>query len=93
MQSPQALMGCKGCRMQPGFPKWSRIRVVRMRNCSGQATVEFAIVCAALLCIAVGLAALFHLFDGGRVLQHALASASHHIAAGDAGAWGDILVY
>lgn len=59
----------------------------------GQSTVEFAVVCAALICVGAGLAALLHLFDKGLVVQHALASASHHLASGDAGAWGDILAY
>ena len=65
----------------------------RLSDLQGQTTVEFAIVCAAFLCIAAGLAALFHLFDDGAVLSHALASASHHVGSGDGAAWGDVVAY
>lgn len=57
----------------------------------GQSTVEFALVFAAFLCVVIGLGALWRLFDGGLAVQHALQSASHHLAAVDVGAWGDVL--
>lgn len=83
MLSPTALIACRA----------SRWRVCVRGSDEGQSTVEFAVVCAALVCVAAALAAIWHLFDGGRVLGAALASASHHVGAGDAGAWGDILAY
>jgi Flp pilus assembly protein TadG len=60
---------------------------------AGQSTVEFAIVFAAFLCVAIGLGALWHLSDSGLLVQHALQSASHHLGSGDIGAWGDVLAY
>ena len=45
----------------------------------GQATVEFAIVFAAFVAIVVALAALWHVAGDGLLVQHALASASHHV--------------
>lgn len=80
-----ASMACKG---------WLRDAWRTMlRSTKGQGTVEFALVCAAFVCVAAGFAALFHLFGDGRVIDHALVSASHHVGSGDAGAWGDVLSY
>ena len=59
---------------------------------SGQGTVEFAIVTAALLAVVVGLGALWRLFGDGIVLDHALASASHHLS-GSIGAIIDVFCY
>ncbi|MBO4365419.1 MAG: hypothetical protein J5804_03905 [Eggerthellaceae bacterium] len=59
----------------------------------GQSTVEFAIVTAAFLAVLIGLSALWHAFDQGLFVQHALQSASHHLQSVDAGAWGDVLAY
>lgn len=42
--------------------------------------MEFAVVTAALTGLIVGLAALWHGFEGGMVVRHALAAASHHLA-------------
>lgn len=59
----------------------------------GQGTVEYAVVFAALLAMAVGLGAMWRLFDGGTVVQHALQSASHHVQSAAAGAIGDVFQY
>lgn len=47
-------------------------------TCSGQATVEYVVVLAGLLCVIAGLGALLDAFDSGLVVRHALAAASHH---------------
>ncbi len=59
----------------------------------GQSTVEFAIVTAAFIFIAIGFSALWHAFEQGLFVQHALQSASHHLQSVDLGAWSDVLAY
>lgn len=59
----------------------------------GQSTVEFAIVLAAFICVALGFSALWHAFDQGLFVLHALQSASHHLQGVDLGAWSDVLAY
>lgn len=78
-----ALMGCKTKQFLGAL----------LHRQAGQATVEYALVLAAFMCVLAGLAALVHVFDSGKLLAHVLASASHHVGSGDAGAWGDVLVY
>lgn len=63
------------------------------RACRGQGTVEYALVVAALIALVLALGALWHLFDAGVPLDHALQSASHHLAAAAPGALGDVLLY
>lgn len=107
MLSPRASMAFNACRqacllLSARFagprrlgalaPRASAARRV-LRGDDGQSTVEYALVCAAFVFIAIGLAALWHLFADGSVSQHALASASHHVGSGDGGAWGDVLSY
>jgi Flp pilus assembly protein TadG len=65
----------------------------RIASCRGQSTVEFAIVMAAFLAVALGLSALWHAADRGLLVQHALQSASHHLQGIDLGAWCDVLAY
>ena len=48
-------------------------------NGSGQSSVEFAVVMAGFLSLTVALSALWHAFDGGMFVQHAINVASHHI--------------
>lgn len=48
----------------------------------GQATVEYVVVLAGVLCVVVGLGALFNAFESGLVVRHAVSSASHHVVAG-----------
>lgn len=58
----------------------------------GQATLEYALVTAALMAVVVGLWAVRQLFFGGLAADHALAAASHHVD----GAWGwvcDVLAF
>ena len=47
----------------------------------GQATVEYALILAAFLTVVVGLGLLLRALDGGLFVEHALASASHHVQA------------
>lgn len=45
----------------------------------GQTTVEYAVVMVGFLSLMVGLSALWHAFDSGLFVNHALSVASHHI--------------
>lgn len=58
----------------------------------GQGTVEFAVVTAAFVALIVALGAMWRLFGEGKAMEHALASASHHIELSSAGAV-DVLLY
>lgn len=46
---------------------------------AGQSTVEFAVVMAAFLAVMTALAVMWRAFEGGLLVEHALAVASHHI--------------
>ena len=59
---------------------------------SGQGTVEFAVVMAGLLAIIIGLGALWHLWDTGIVVSHALRSGSH-VINGALGWIADVFIY
>lgn len=59
----------------------------------GQATVEFALVTAAFLSIGVACGALWHAFEGGLFVEHALLGASHHVAGVAPGLLADIFLY
>lgn len=59
---------------------------------AGQATVEYVVVLAGLLCLIAGLAALQDAFGSGLVTEHALAAASHHVG-GSAGGLLDVFAY
>jgi hypothetical protein len=65
----------------------------RFSSASGQGTVEYALVMAALLSIVIGLGALWRVFDAGILVEHALASASHHMQAVTPGAVADVFIY
>lgn len=67
--------------------------VYTLRERTGQGTVEYAVVFAALLAMIVGFGALWRLFDGGTVVMHAVQSASHHVQSAAAGAIGDVFQY
>lgn len=60
---------------------------------SGQATVEFAIVLAAFILVAVAYGALWDSLKDGLFVRHALQGASHHLQSTSQGAWGDVLAY
>lgn len=47
----------------------------------GQATVEYAVVAAGFLALTVALVTFWRMLDGGLLVEHALAVASHHIQA------------
>ena len=63
-----------------------------MRERAGQGTVEYAVVAAALLAVIVGIGVLWRAFDAGLFVEHAVASASHHVA-GAAGAVIDVFSF
>lgn len=63
-----------------------------LRGRRGQGSVEIAVLLVAFLAIAGGLAAFWHLLDGGAFVMHAAASASHCVGA-SIGAWADVLAY
>lgn len=65
----------------------------KMKNHSGQSTVEYAIVLAAFLAVVMGLGALSNLFTAGTVVDHALLSASHHIGGDVSSAVLDIFSF
>lgn len=48
---------------------------------SGQSTVEYAVVLVAVLCVILALGALWRALESGMFVEHALASASHHVQA------------
>lgn len=62
-------------------------------DCSGQGTVEYAIVLFAFLSLVAGLGAMWHAFDAGLLVEHALQSASHHVASAAPGAFVDVFMY
>lgn len=70
------------------IPDWKKLQQ-RIGDASGQSTVEFAIVTAALVVIVLGLGALWHLFGDGKVVAHAVAAAPYHIQGGNDGVLAD----
>lgn len=59
----------------------------------GQGTVEYALVTAVFLVVAVAFGALVHALGEGVFAQHIAASASHIVDSGLIQAAGDILYY
>lgn len=55
--------------------------------------MEFAVITVGFIAIAAAFGALWKLFGEGKVVEHALISASHHIQMAAAGAVADILLY
>ena len=70
-----------------------RVRCVLHAGGGGQGTVEFALVAAAFLSLAIGLGALASALQDGLLLEHALASASHQVQGGSAGTLADLFLY
>lgn len=64
-----------------------------LKGGKGQSTVEFALVTAAFLCIAFALGALWDVLKEGVAVQHAIASASHHVQSGALGNIADLFLY
>lgn len=52
-----------------------------VRDESGQATVEYAVVLGALICVVVALGVMARAINDGLFVEHALSSASHHVQA------------
>ena len=65
----------------------------KLRGDAGQGSVEFALVCIAFLSVALALGALWQALQGGLFVDHALASASHHLQSVTAGTLGDVFLY
>ena len=59
----------------------------------GQSMVEFAVVTAGFLSVTVALSLFWHAIDGGMLVEHALAVASHHIQAVLPTTISDIFIY
>lgn len=80
-----------GCRFAVGFPRGRRFPADETE--SGQGTVEFAVITVGFIAVAAAFGALWKLFGEGKVVEHALISASHHVQMAAAGAVADILLY
>lgn len=71
-----------------------RERARRAALCErGQGTVEYAVVLAGVMCVILGLAALWRLVDMGALVEHALMSASHHLQMTAAGSIADVFAF
>ena len=64
-----------------------------IRNTDGQSTLEFALVGAGFLSIVVALGILWRSLESGLFVEHALASASHHVSMAFIGVMGDVFLY
>ena len=62
-------------------------------DCRGQSTVEFAVVAAGFIALSAALALLWHSLSDGLVVEHALATASHHVQAVFPTTVADIFLY
>ena len=92
----------QGESSDPSVPRFLRMRFCVgslrlgslrfMRERAGQGTVEYAVVTAALLAVVIGIGVLWRAFDAGLFVEHAVASASHHVA-GAAGAIIDVFSF
>ena len=59
----------------------------------GQGTVEFVVVAAAFLVVVAVGGLLWQALEGGLFVEHALASASHHVQMTAAGNVVDVFLY
>ena len=80
-------LGSRGVRLRS--PCLAR----RLTSESGQGTLEYALVMFGFLSIVAGLGALWNMLDGGLLVSHALASASHHVQAVTPGAVADVFAF
>lgn len=55
--------------------------------------MEFALVTVAFLAVAIAFGALWHAFEGGLFVDHALLSASHHVQMTMPGSIADVFLY
>ncbi len=90
MRSRTASTACKGIASSRRGALLACARLICETH--GQGTVELALLLVAFVAVAGGLAAVWHLLDGGALVQHALVSASHCVGA-SIGAWADVLAY
>lgn len=67
--------------------------VGKLADQKGQATVEYAVIVAAFLAMAVALGMFWHMLDDGLLVEHALAVASHHIQSVAPATIADIFLY
>ncbi|MGI6105812.1 MAG: hypothetical protein ACOYD7_06470 [Raoultibacter sp.] len=65
----------------------------RILNKKGQSTVEFALITAGFVGLIIGLGALWNVLETGLFVEHALASASHHVQEVSVGVVGDVFLY
>lgn len=59
----------------------------------GQGTLEYALVLFAFLGMVAGAGVLWRMLEAGLPVQHALQSASHHVASAAPGAFSDVFMY
>ena len=59
----------------------------------GQSTVEYAVVFFGFIAIIAALSIMGRAFGSGLLVEHALASASHHLQLVAAGAASDVFLY
>lgn len=83
MPSPRESTGCEQ----------ARVIGRAIRGATGQGTVEYALVLFAFLSMVAGMATMWHALDAGMLVEHALQSASHHIASVAPGAFADVFMY
>ena len=76
-------------RNRPGHKR----PVGKLRGASGQSTVEFAVITAGFLAVTVALSTMWHAFEGGLLVEHAVSVASHHIQAVAPTTIADIFLY
>ncbi|MEG0071288.1 MAG: hypothetical protein RR671_02820 [Raoultibacter sp.] len=62
-------------------------------NSCGQVTVEFVVILAAFLVIALVLGVVWRALEEGLLVDHALQSASHHIETVVPGVISDVFLY
>lgn len=53
---------------------------IKLKDTSGQSTVEFVIVLGALISILIALGLLKGLFSDGKIFDHVIGSASHNVS-------------
>ena len=73
--------------------RWNKRSIAYLANAHGQSTVEFAVIAAGFMSLAVALSAIWHFLDGGLLVEHALAVASHHIQMVAPATIPDIFLY
>lgn len=59
----------------------------------GQGSVEFAVVTAGFLVVALTLGLLWRALEGGLFVEHALVAASHHVQGVSGGSLADLFLY